>query len=60
MEHVFERWRGSLLREVSEQLETPEYPSQWRARYPIDSMLEHAVIHPIRHTFQLDELIKDR
>jgi hypothetical protein len=22
-------------------------------------MLEHAVMHPIRHAFQLDELLKD-
>jgi len=60
MEHVLERWRA-LLREVSnERLETPEYPSRWQTRYCIDAMLEHAVMHPIRHAFQLDELIKDR
>src|ERR1017187_641181 len=59
MEHVLERWR-SPLREVSnERLETPEYPSRWQTRYCIDSMLEHAVMHPIRHAFQLDELLKD-
>ena len=61
MEHVLERWRAGPLLEVSdEQLETPEYPSQWKTRYCIDSMLEHAVMHPIRHAFQLDELIKGR
>ena len=38
---------------------TPEYPSQWKTRYCIDSMLEHAVMHPVRHAFQLDELLKD-
>lgn len=61
MEHILERWRASPLREVSnEQLETPEYPSRWQTRYCIDAMLEHAVMHPIRHAFQLDELIKNR
>ena len=61
MEHVLERWRTGPLREVSdEQLETPEYPSRWQTRYCIDSMLEHAVMHPIRHRFQLDELMKNR
>ena len=61
MEHVLERWRAAPLREVSaEQLHAPEYPSRWQTRYSIDSMLEHAVMHPIRHTFQLDELIEDR
>jgi hypothetical protein len=61
LEHVLERWRESPLREIAgEQLESPEYPSQWRTRYCIDSMLEHAVMHPIRHAFQLEELIKNR
>ena len=61
LEHVLERWRAGPLREVAdEQLETPEYPSRWKTRYSIDSMLEHAVMHPIRHAFQLDELIKNR
>ena len=61
MEHVLERWRAGPLLEVSdEQLEAPEYPSEWKTRYCIDSMLEHAVMHPIRHAFQLDELIKGR
>jgi hypothetical protein len=61
MEHVLQRWRAEPLRQVSdEQLETPKYPLQWHTRYCIDSMLEHAVMHPIRHAFQLDELIKDR
>ena len=61
LEHVLERWRAEPLREISdEQLETPEYPSHWLTRYSIDSMLEHAVMHPIRHTFQLTELLEDR
>jgi hypothetical protein len=59
MEHVLERWRAPLREVSNERLETPEYPSRWQTRYCIDSMLEHAVMHPIRHAFQLDELLKD-
>jgi hypothetical protein len=59
MEHVLERWRAPLKEVSDESLETPEYPSRWQTRYCIDSMLEHAVMHPIRHAFQLDELLKD-
>jgi hypothetical protein len=59
MEHVLERWRAPLGEVSDERLETPEYPSRWQTRYCIDSMLEHAVMHPIRHAFQLDELLKD-
>ena len=58
MEHVLERWRAPLCDVSNERLETPEYPSQWQTRYCIDSMLEHAVMHPIRYAFQLDELIQ--
>jgi hypothetical protein len=60
LEHVLERWRTPLQEVPDERLETPEYPSRWQTRYCIDSMLEHAVMHPIRHAFQLDELIKGR
>lgn len=59
MEHVLERWRAPLMDVPDERLQTPEYPSRWQTRYCIDSMLEHAVMHPIRHAFQLDELLKD-
>ena len=60
MEHVLERWRAPLREVPKERLETPEYASRWQTHYCIDSMLEHAVMHPIRHAFQLDELIKER
>jgi hypothetical protein len=59
LEHVLERWRDPLREVPDEKLETPEYPSKWETRYCIDSMLEHAVMHPIRHAFQLGELLKD-
>jgi hypothetical protein len=57
MEHVLVRWRTPLLDIADDQLERPEYPSRWQTRYCIDAMLEHAVLHPIRHAFQLDELM---
>jgi hypothetical protein len=57
MEHVLERWRAPLQQVTDDQLERPEYPSRWQTRYCIDAMLEHAVMHPIRHAFQLEELM---
>jgi hypothetical protein len=59
MEHILERWQAPLREVSDDRLETPEYQSQWKTRYCVDSMLEHAVMHPIRHAFQLDELLKD-
>jgi hypothetical protein len=32
------------------------YKSNWGTDYCIEAMLEHAVMHPIRHEFQLKEL----
>jgi hypothetical protein len=60
MEHVLERWCLPLQDVPDERLDTPEYPSKWQTLYSIDSMLEHAVMHPIRHRFQLEELMTKR
>jgi hypothetical protein len=60
MEHVLEKWRTPLQDVGDDRLETPEYQSGWQSNYCIDSMLEHAVMHPIRHAFQLEELMRRR
>ncbi len=56
LEHLLERWRLPLV-EVSEEACDQTFPSRWDVLYSIDAMLEHAVIHPVRHTFQLRELM---
>jgi len=53
-------WRGGLVELTDEQLEHPEYESRWGTRYCLDAMLEHAVMHPRRHAFQLRELLATR
>ena len=58
MEHVLQWWGPSLQNVRDEQLEAPEFRSRWNTLYSIDAMLEHAVMHPIRHAFQLDELMR--
>jgi hypothetical protein len=58
LEHVLECWRAPLFNVADEQLDHPEYLSRWETLYSIDAMLEHAVLHPVRHVFQLEELIK--
>jgi hypothetical protein len=60
MEHVLEKWRAPLQDVSDDRLETPEYPSRWKTLYCVDAMLEHAVMHPVRHAFQLEELISQR
>ena len=56
LEQVLERWREPLAG-VEEPRFNDTYKSRWGMDYSMDSMLEHAVCHPLRHTFQLQELM---
>ena len=53
LEHLLERWRSPLADLPGEIFEAAEYRTRWGRLYSIDSMLEHAVMHPIRHEYQL-------
>ncbi len=57
--HVLSRWRDPLREVSGNRFDRPEYASRWNVKYCIDAMLEHAVMHPIRHRFQLEELLGD-
>ncbi|MFZ1290674.1 MAG: hypothetical protein WAR79_11330 [Melioribacteraceae bacterium] len=55
--HLFEKWRLPLIEIEEEKFHSPTFTSRWGVNYCIDAMLEHAVMHPIRHEFQLRNLI---
>jgi len=57
IEYLLDCWRSPLVDVEEERFSRPEYVSNWGIRYCIDAMLEHAVMHPIRHLFQLMELM---
>ncbi|MCP3914677.1 MAG: hypothetical protein GY711_03855 [bacterium] len=57
--HVLERWRVPL-RDVSDKRFGEVYDARWGTAYSVDAMMEHAVMHPIRHAFQLEELMGER
>jgi len=57
LEHVLERWQIPLRDVPEERFFDRTYTSNWDAAYCIEAMLEHAVMHPIRHEFQLLNLI---
>lgn len=59
LEHVLRGW-CTPLRDIDEDRFGEVYKSRWNIDYCIDSMMEHAVLHPIRHTFQLDNLLAAR
>lgn len=54
---LLEKWRLPLVDIPEERFHAPVYPSRWGVDYCIDAMLEHAVMHPIRHGFQLMNLL---
>ncbi len=58
MEHVLERWRLPLADIEEKHFYQPAYTSRWGSEYCIDAMLEHAVMHPVRHEFQLRNLLE--
>jgi len=58
--HLIQQWRTPLAEVVEERFGDQEYRSNWGVLYSIDSMLEHAVMHPILHRVQLEELLEDK
>jgi uncharacterized damage-inducible protein DinB len=56
--HLLERWRLPLSA-LTEQRFNELFETQWGSKVSIENMLEHAVVHPMRHTFQLRELMEN-
>jgi uncharacterized damage-inducible protein DinB len=59
LEHILDKWRSPLAQIPEERFYKPVYISRWGTKYCIDAMLEHAVMHPIRHEFQLRKLLTE-
>ena len=61
LEIVLAAWREHLAwmpDEVAGSADT--FKSRWGVLYTIEEMLEHAVVHPMRHRIQLEELLGAR
>ena len=52
-------WRPPLRDVPPERFGGRAYTSRWGDPYTIEAMLEHAVMHPVRHVFQLEELMAE-
>ena len=57
LESILEAWRLPLAELPVKTFVAGEHPAWWGTRYCVDAMLEHAVMHPLRHRFQLLELM---
>lgn len=58
--HLTRQWRLPLATVDEERFNQPEYPSSWKTKYCVDAMLEHAVMHPVLHRIQLEELLGEQ
>jgi hypothetical protein len=58
LDHLLAAWEKPLALPEEERFYLEEYKTNWNVTYCIDSMLEHAVMHPKRHRFQLEELMQ--
>ena len=54
---TLDAWPRHLARLVDAQLAPAAYKSRWGEMFTIDQMLEHAVVHPMRHRIQLERLL---
>lgn len=57
LEYLIDKWKYPLKDVPKESFEDSVYKSNWGVEYSIEAMLEHAVMHPIRHEFQLKNLM---
>ncbi len=57
LDEVLTGWRMHLSALDDSELAPTTYKSRWGEDYNIEQMLEHAVVHPMRHRIQLERLM---
>ncbi len=58
-EEVLAAWRRHLAALADAEISPRTYVSRWGETFTIEQMLEHAVVHPMRHRIQLERLLRD-
>ncbi|MGE5358429.1 MAG: DinB family protein [Bacteroidales bacterium] len=59
LEDVLAAWRRNLQALEDAELAPQTFKSRWGDDYSIEQMLEHAVVHPMRHRIQLERLMAE-
>ena len=57
LDEVLAGWRRHLAVLADAELAPTIYKARWGEGYNIEQMLEHAVVHPMRHRIQLERLM---
>jgi hypothetical protein len=60
LDEVLSAWRRHLAALEDAELAPATFKSRWGEDYNIEQMLEHAVVHPMRHRLQLERLMAER
>ena len=55
-DHLLARWREPFREVPQDALCEVQYRTRWGKDYTVEALLEHAVVHPMRHGLQLEEL----
>ena len=58
VEEVLAAWRRHMPAFTDEEIERKGFVSRWGEPYTVEQMLEHAVVHPMRHRFQLQRILE--
>jgi uncharacterized damage-inducible protein DinB len=59
LEIVLDKWKTPLKDVPEELFDDKTYLSRWKVPHTIEQMLEHAVTHPMRHRYQLQNLMRE-
>ena len=59
VDEVLAAWRRHLALLEDREMTRATRKSRWGEDYNIEQMLEHAVVHPMRHRIQLERLMSD-
>jgi uncharacterized damage-inducible protein DinB len=60
VDEVLAAWRRHLAALEDAELAPTMYKARWGDDYDIEQMLEHAIVHPMRHRIQLERLMAGR
>jgi uncharacterized damage-inducible protein DinB len=59
LDEVLAAWRRHLALLEDRELSPATFKSRWGEDYNVEQMLEHAVVHPMRHRLQLERLMRE-
>ena len=56
---VLAAYRRHLAEIANEELEQQVHRTRWGELMSVENLLEHAVVHPMRHRIQLERILED-